>query len=185
MAGLLIVFTLLAGRLAHLRGVSPRWTGRLAVGGVALSLLFFGTDLLDARAAQIAARRVAHTGEGGTFWHLSWWGFSYYAEREGMRPLQIDRELPRPGDRLAVHDVLADKLKEYPWIELELLDIVRVDDDFPLRLMDGYYAGRTPMEHQSGGRMRVFVYRITNVDYPPSPSIVSGRTRWSNSSPDR
>ena len=167
------VFTLVAGRLAHLRGVQPRVAGRIAAFGVGLALLFFGTDVLEAKAGQTAARAVAHgpytPAAGGTYWHNCWWGLAYYVEHEGLSPLYLNKQMPRPGDLLAVHDVklLLDTLNQHPEIVLELIDTVVVDDHFPLRTLQGYYIGRTPLESQRDGRLRVFVYRITAVPNPP------------------
>jgi hypothetical protein len=170
--GLVLVFTLLTGRVAHLAGLLP-WTARwLSACGAALALLFFMADWFDASDARAAAREVGRKAslraEGGTFWHLSWWGFSYYANREGMRPLQLNGELPRPGDLLAVHDIreLREALAIHQEIELELIDTVAVGDSFPLRALPGYYGGRTPLENQGEGRIRVLVYRVTGVTGP-------------------
>jgi hypothetical protein len=168
--GLLLVFTLLAGRLAHLQAVPPRLAGRLAACGAALALLFFITDLLEARAARVAAHEVAQgpyaPAEGGTFWHLSWWGLGYHADREGLRPLLLNRELPRPGDLLALHDLgeLREALALYPEIGLEWIATVVAGDRFPLQVVLGYYAGATPLENQRDERLRVLVYRVTEVN---------------------
>jgi hypothetical protein len=170
-SGLLLVFTLMVGRLAHLRGVLPRIAGRLAVVGTALSLLFFATDLLDARAARVAAGEVARRpyfqARGSTFWHLSWYGFAYYADREGLRPLQLNREMPRQGDLLAMHDVreFREALAHHPEIGLELIDTVAAGDCFPLRVAPEYYCLRTPLENQRAPRIRVRIYRITTVSH--------------------
>ena len=102
----------------------------------------------------------------------------------GLRPVQFNRELPQAGDRLAVLDALEDVAKKYPQFGLELIDTVIVRDAFPLKTGEGYYSGRTPLENQGDGRVRLNVYRVTGAQ-PPSPSISSGRTRWSNSSPVR
>ena len=67
--------------------------------------------MLEARVAarsgplREVARGPNRPAAGGTFWHLSWWGFSYYADRAGMSPLQLNERLPRPGDLIAVHDM--------------------------------------------------------------------------------
>jgi protein-S-isoprenylcysteine O-methyltransferase Ste14 len=167
--GLVLVFTLLVGRLAHQRGVAPPTANRVAAFGVALALLFFGTDVLEARAGRIAARELAQRtyrpAEGGAFWHLSWWGFTYYANREGLSPLQLNRQALRAGDLIAVQDApeLREVLVRHPEMVVELLDTVVVSDHFPLRLGPGYYDGRTPMENQRAGRLRILVYRITAV----------------------
>jgi hypothetical protein len=161
--GLLLVLTFLMGRLAHLRGVSSRMVGRLAVGGAALAALFFVTDLLEARAEKRAAYHVArgtyYPAAGGTFWHLDWAGFGYYATREAMRPLQLNQQLPHPGDLLALPDLpgAREALAQHGEIGLELIDTVVAGDRFPLQVMPGYYGGRTPVENQRGARFHVLV----------------------------
>ncbi|CAN5569535.1 hypothetical protein BH11PLA2_BH11PLA2_36110 [soil metagenome] len=136
----------------------------------ALAMLFGVTDLLDGTAPRTAAREVAHgtygPAEGGTYWHLSWWGLSYYADREGLRPLRLNVELPRPGDLIAVQDLtdLRHALAHHPEIVLSQIDTVVVGDRFPLRVMPGYYGGRTPLEHQQEGRIRVLIYRVIAVN---------------------
>ncbi len=165
--GPLLVFTFLVGRLAHHRGVSIRSVSRLAGCGVGLAFLFFFTDLLEARAIREAAQTVARGNyvrpEGSTYWHFGWWGFSYYVDRAGLRPLQLNRETPRAGDLLAMHDTseMHDSMARHSQLRLELIDTVIVGDDFPLRTMLGYYMGRRPLENHRGGRVRVLVYRIT------------------------
>jgi hypothetical protein len=179
-AGIVLVCTLAAGRLAHLRGVSRRAGSILACCGASLAMLFFVADFLDARASQIAVQRVIQTADppsaGRTFWHITWGGISYHADHAGLRPVRLNRDLPQPGDRLAVLDALEDVAKKYPQLGLELIDTVTVRDAFPLKTGEGYYSGRTPLENQGDGRIRLNVYRVTGPQ-PPSPSISSGRTR--------
>ncbi|MGA3115247.1 MAG: hypothetical protein ABSF90_12550 [Syntrophobacteraceae bacterium] len=168
-ASLLLVFTFIVGRMAHQRGISSRAAGRIAACGVALALLLFVTDSLDASAGRAAAREVTRRNyplaQGCTFWHLSWFGFSYYADREGLRPLQLNRQMPRPGDLIALHDLpdLDATMAHHPEIRLKLIDTVRVGDCFPLKAT-GYYDGRTPLENQHDERIRVLVYLVTSVD---------------------
>jgi len=167
--GPVLVMTFVVGRLAHLRSVPPRAAAAITSFGAALALLFFSTDVLEARAGKTAAYEVAHgknrPAAGGTFWHLSWWGFSYYADRAGLTPLQLNERTPRPGDLLAVHDMpeFLVVLARHPDIVLEPVDSVVTGDEFPLRLAPGYYDGRTPMENQRAGRLRVRVFRVVAV----------------------
>jgi hypothetical protein len=169
--GLLLVFTFLVGRMAHQRGISPRAAGRVAACGAALALLIFVTDSFDAFAERAAAlevtRRAYPLAKSCTFWHLSWWGFSYYADREGLLPLQLNRQTPRPGDLIALHDIreLDEAMAHHPEIGLELIDMVKVGDGFPLKA-PGCKLGRTPLESQHGERIRVLIYRVTSLDPP-------------------
>ncbi|MGO8943110.1 MAG: hypothetical protein ACLQJ7_05490 [Syntrophobacteraceae bacterium] len=169
--GLLLVFTFLVGRMAHQRGISPRAAGRVAACGAALALLIFVTDSLDAFAERAAAlevtRRAYPLAKGCTFWQLSWWGFSYYADREGLLPLQLNRQTPRPGDLIALHDIreLDEAMAHHPEIGLELIDMVKLGDGFPLKA-PGCKLGRTPLESQHDERIRVLIYRVTSRDPP-------------------
>lgn len=160
----LLVMTLAAGRLAHHTGVHRRTAAFIAAAGAALALLTFAADYADARAARYAARAAARHAqpEGGTYWHFCWWGVGYYAEQEGLRQLQVNREVPRPGDLLAVHDVpeVRQFMRIQPLFRVELLDTIEAGDPFPLRAAPGYYDGRTPLESARGPRTRVLVYRV-------------------------
>lgn len=165
LVGLVLVLTLAAARLAHREGVSKSVAGWAAAGGAAVGLLVFAADTFDARAGHAAARAAAAAhapAPGGTYWHLAWWGVSDAADRAGLRPLQLDRELPRPGDLLAVHDrpELRAFMSIQPVFRVELVDAVDAGDRFPLRACTGYYDGRTPLEPARGPRARVLVYRV-------------------------
>jgi len=170
LGGPLLVMTLAAGRLAHHTGVPRRTAAWIAAAGAALALVVFAADAADARAARDAARLAARDhapAAGGTFWHLCWWGVGYYAEQSGLRQLQLNREVPRAGDLIAVHDVpeIQTFLRIQPVFRVELLETIETGDRFPLRATPGYYDGRTPLESARGARARVFVYRVVAV--PP------------------
>ncbi len=168
-AGFVLVFALAAGRLAHLRGVGRRAAAGAAFAGAALTLLLTFTDLVEAGAHETAADRVAHGAHapapGCTYWFTGLCGFGYYAERDGLKPLRIDRELPKPGDLIAVLDDCGFRTDAAtgPGRKLELIDTVGVSDAFPFRTCPGYYSGRTPLEHRGAVRVRVFVYRVVAV----------------------
>ncbi len=164
--GPLLVMTLLAGRLAHIEGLPKMAAWRAALVGAVLAFVIQTADLCDAFAARTAARQLNRTGpapaDGGTFWHLSWIGVSHYADREGLRPLRLNLELPRVGDRIAVLDTpaLLEVMRTQTLFRFELMQTVETGDRFPLRAAPGYYDGRTPLEHNPGVRIRVFVYRV-------------------------
>lgn len=165
LGGPLLVMTLAAGRLAHRTGVAKRTAAAIGAAGAALALVVFAADAADARAARDAARLAARShapAAGGTYWHFCWWGVGYYAEREGLRQLQLNRGVPRAGDLIAVHDVpeIQQFMRIQPLFRVELLEPIEVGDRFPLRACPGYYDGRTPLESARGARTRVFVYRV-------------------------
>src|SRR5262249_44795284 len=82
------------------------------------------------------------------------------------------KQMPCPGDLLAVLDN-CDFISCPPELSVELVKTVVVSDDFPLGVTAGYYAGRTPIEHQRDARVRVLVYRITHVAQPPCAASIA------------
>ncbi|MFO0937598.1 MAG: glycosyltransferase family 39 protein [Gemmataceae bacterium] len=171
--GTLLVLTIVVGRLADRMKVPHRFVVRISACGVLLALVIQTADLYDARAGREAARQVLQTehrpAAGGTFWHLSWSGFAYYADREGLKPLRFNQELPRVGDLVAVFDVpeFHASLANQRVIQLEQIDTIAVRDWFPLRAAPGYYDGRTPLENNHQARIRVLIYRVTSVSGKP------------------
>jgi hypothetical protein len=171
--GMLFVFTLMAGRTAHYRQVSRRVAWACAAFGATLSLLFCYTDLLDARAARKVAHlalAVAHPGDGRTFWSLAYYGSSYYLEHGGAPPLRLNKQLPRPGDLVAVVEaerVFRESMAAHPELRIELIAELEVGDDFPLCLAIQFYAGGTPIGHHQGARVSAQVYRILAADAVP------------------
>jgi hypothetical protein len=78
------------------RGVLAAWM----VGGTVLGLLILQADArLAAVGREAAARLVApKAASGKTVWYAGSWGFHWYAETAGARPLGAEPEGPRPGD---------------------------------------------------------------------------------------
>src|SRR5207253_3104362 len=97
--GVLVVATLLVGRLASHTYRRPRLVYGLTAGGVGLGLLFYAGDLRDA-VAQKQAVAAAVPPAGSTVWFIGHWSFQYYAERAGMRPVVPDESRLRAGDWL-------------------------------------------------------------------------------------
>ncbi len=180
--GLVVVGTLMAGRLASRSGLDGPMASRIrgvVAAGVVLGWGFYAVDLRDAcavrRAAEDAAR-LAHAGNPeGTVWYVGRWGFRYYAERAGMRPLVPDETHLRPGDRLVIADpriiqpsMILDPAATRPVGEVE------VSDPLPYRTQPSYYYGRTPLQHATGPRMTVQALRVT-ADWTPrtDPTIAA------------
>jgi hypothetical protein len=166
-AGPLVVLALVAGRLACLRGITQRPVIGIAFYGAALALLIFVADLYDTQSGKTAAPLVAHSSHqpptGCTYWYFSWMGFGYYAERAGLQPLQINRHIPKPGDLIAVDNLTWEEVLQLPKIGLELVETYESRDRFPLRATPGYGRGRTPLEHRSGPRLQVLIYKVLSV----------------------
>jgi hypothetical protein len=177
---LAVVATLLLGRQAARAGVVPArravLTG-LVLGSSAVGLLFYGVDLLDARvqrnapeaaAGYIHAQQADPNGPSPTIWYVGHWGFQFYAERAGMKPVVPDFSLLRRGDWLIVPDrrweqqtiaIDPDRARAEPVV-------VRIPETLPWRTVRCFYGGYVPLEHHAGPRMEVAIYRITG-DWVP------------------
>lgn len=168
--GLLIAGTLLIGRLAAqtCRGAqSGRHLRGIVIGSMALGLLFYVVDLRDAAAEKTAAERtaqkIAETGSSGNVWYVGRWGFQYYAERLGMKPVIPDESDFHEGDWLVVSDSpyfpqpVSEHINRHV---IEPVDHVRVEDSLPLSTMLGYYNSGTPLKHHEGARRTVKLYRL-------------------------
>jgi hypothetical protein len=194
--GVVVVLTLLAGRLAALtcRSSAARRTAfGIACYSAVLGLLVQGVDLLEARAEQEsvegAARLIRERGEGGTVWYVGHWGFQYYAERAGMRPISAypapDEPIPVPprsqfreGDWLVlpewryngqgfaagVHSQTFTPDKALTRPEFTVV----MDDPIPLQTIMTLYSGYTPVRHHTGPRLQVEVRRVL-ADHPAGP----------------
>jgi hypothetical protein len=112
--GLGVAAALLAARAVSLReGAAETRSGvRIATTfGLALGLLYFGSDLADARArrdlVERAVERLAQLGadrEQETIWYIGHWEIQFYAERAGMHPVVAGESHLRAGDWLVLPD---------------------------------------------------------------------------------
>jgi 4-amino-4-deoxy-L-arabinose transferase-like glycosyltransferase len=99
---------LLARRADELRATSIRWRPALvalslaAAGAVSLWLTWADSELANSArtAAEIIEQRTRN--QPGTVWFTGHWGFQYYMEAFGARPVVLDDPPHRPGDFLAV-----------------------------------------------------------------------------------
>lgn len=176
--GLFVISTLLVGRLAARTCLSEerRTTVRAVVmGGAALGLLFYGVDLTDAfaqqRAPQAAAQYIAeHSSDESarpTTWYVGHWGFQFYAERLGMKPVQADYSHLQSGDWLVVPEERWNQqgITIDPQAAREEREIA-IQDSLPLRTVQCFYGGFVPLEHHAGPRIRLRIYRITSAWVP-------------------
>jgi hypothetical protein len=173
--GVVVVGTLLAGRLASLTCRSaPTRPGLCGIAALSLVLgvAFYLVDRRDALAqqqvVQLAAEQVPGR-ERGRIWYTGHWGFQYYAEQAGMKPVVPGRSrlcrgdwLVLPGDRINQQHV------QVPEDKVERVQIVTVDDAFPQVSLAGYYGSRAPLEAHPGARVSVTLYRVV-ADFIPFP----------------
>ena len=145
---------------------NPSILRNITIFGVALRVLFYSVDFLDAQASKKIAHEIKHRewniAKDNTHWHLTWWGLSYYADNHSLKQLVINQTIPKKGDIISVHNIdeLVKDLKMHKELDLELLETVNVGDGFPLRTTSNYYSGRTPMEHNQGPRVSILVYKV-------------------------
>ncbi len=168
--GITLVFTFLSARLLSKTQVFNETTQNLSrliiCFGITLGGLFYSVDFLDAQASKQIAHEIKHRdwniGKENTHWHLTWWGLSYYADKQGLKQLALNQTIPKKGDIISVHNIdeLVRDLKSHKELNLELLETVNVGDKFPLRTTANYYSGRTPMEHNQGPRASILVYKV-------------------------
>jgi hypothetical protein len=168
--GITLVFTFIAARLLSktqaLKESSQHLIQLIICFGISLGVLFYSVDFLDAQASKKIAHDIKHRdwniAKDNTHWHLTWWGLSYYADKQGLKQLAINQTIPNKGDIISVHNIeeLVKDLKMHKELDLELLETVNVGDGFPLRTTSNYYSGRTPMEHNQGPRVSILVYKV-------------------------
>jgi hypothetical protein len=177
--GIVVVGTLLVGRLLSLTRRSRRSTliNGVAASGIALGILFYAVDLREAWAwravVQQSAQFIGQHDPDPRIWYVGHWGFQFYAESAGMRPVvpavHPARELLRAGDWLVV---------PYPRLEQQTLVIDRqnvepiavlvIEDGIALRTVRCFYGTGTgvPLEHHHGPRASVTIYRVKR-DFEP------------------
>jgi hypothetical protein len=165
--GISVVGTLLIGRLAaHTCRKQPRMllARAVVVGGIGLGFAFYAVDLGEAFAQKQAAEEAAELlrGQHGTVWYVGHWGFQYYAQRAGMRPVVPGISQLRKGDWLVVpHKRLCQQAIQIPENALAWVHQLSIHDSLPVRTVAGYYGSRIPLETHAGARMTVAIYRVT------------------------
>lgn len=174
---LLVVSTLLIGRLVF-RTVGPGsiLLRRVAYGSMLLGLLFYAVDFRDAyvekAAVEKSSQQIAAIGPTATTWYVARWGFQYYAERAGMKPVLPDQSDFQPGDWLVISDSIYFPKPVSAHINRYKIDPVAqviLEDRLPLRTMLGYYNSGLPIQHHEGPRRTVRIYRIAGPATVVSP----------------
>jgi hypothetical protein len=165
---LLVVTTLLVGRLlsrsANARPSLVQWT---AFGSILLGLLFYSVDFRDAYVEKTAIAKakltIATMPPANNTWYLGRWGFQFYAEQAGMKPVLPDESVFRPGDHIVTTDsvyapepVLA-HLRRHQLTQVAEFSLA---DRLPLSTMLGYYSSGIPIHHQAGPRRKVKILRV-------------------------
>jgi hypothetical protein len=168
--GLVVVSTLLFGREAA-RSCSERTRrvlGGITLSGMALGFGYYALDLDEAltqKQAVEAIVRQVHPEAGGSIWYVGHWGFQYYAERAGMKPVIPTTTLLRAGDYLVIPDAhVIQQSIALPQEALRLEGWYCKTRLLPLRMIPCFYGGTAPLDHADGDALRVRIYRVT-VDF--------------------
>jgi hypothetical protein len=175
--GLAVIGGLLAGRVVSRVGrLRPeRRPPRFVIGfGIAAGVLVAALDTFDAFAEKVCAGRAAAvTAErpaGSTVWFAGHWGFQYYCERAGMRPVVPGQSVLAPGD-LLVLPVHPDPYRFYRphignvpirprfWVA-EPIDELIWDDPISAQTVPNFYGGIDPVVGRDHPRLRVVIYRV-------------------------
>ncbi|MCS6852593.1 MAG: hypothetical protein NZ700_15665 [Gemmataceae bacterium] len=178
--GLVVVSTLLAGRWAIVR--RHLWRGwpvhtlailNVALGGM-VALVDWQEAMVQRRAAERSEAIIRARDPHATIWYVGHWGFQFYADRAGMRPVvpwypasPATADLPPPtllrrGDWLVHPDPRIHKQEiELPADRLAFLPLLVFGDRLPLRTVICYYGGSVPVQPQRGPRLRVGIAQVT------------------------
>jgi len=174
--GLVLVATLLVGRLASrsCRLARRRQTvNAVVLSGVSLGSLYYAVDLVDAftaknaveAAAQGIAELSASEARPATIWYVGHWGFQYYAERAGMKPVVPGASRLHEGDWLVVplapnNHIERQEIEIDPAFAFPVQVIPEDRVSLPWRTVMCYYGGYVPLQHHSGPRLEVTIYRV-------------------------
>jgi hypothetical protein len=112
----LVVVSLLCARRLRMRAEArspvsskPVWLGLTA--GLALSLCVAYADTTLANSARNAAERIAPENRGGSTWFSGHWGFQYYMEARGAKPVDVSASIIQAGDTIVTPMSGSNRLK--------------------------------------------------------------------------
>jgi hypothetical protein len=177
--GLAVVGALLAaraagrfGRLHPRRRPAPWMLGFGIATGVAIAAL----DTVDAYPEKVCATRAAAVSAaaaspaGSTTWYTGHWGFQYYAERAGMRPVVPGRSTLARGDRLVLPEPARGRAAGRPDGATAIappppgtaapLAELTCDDPLSGQTLPDFYGRFDPVVSRDHPRLQVIVYAI-------------------------
>jgi hypothetical protein len=146
----------------------------IVVFGVATGVAVTAVDTIDVSFEKVSVERArivtAAAPVGSTVWCLGKWGFHYYCERAGMRPVVAGRSVLVPGD-LLVLPVIGEAQGFGPPVtlgmsirpELSVAELVaRSAWNEPLsgQTVTNFYGGSDPVMTRDHPRMGVAVYQL-------------------------
>ncbi len=161
------------GATGPLRRVKP--PGWVVGFGITAGFAVAALDTLDAYPEKVCAEEAAvlaaTRSPGATVWFVGHWGFQYYCERVGMRPVVPGRSVLVPGDVLVL-PVYPDETGFYrphvgsvairpPPGAVERIGEVVWDDVVAGQTIPNFYGGVAPVMGCDHPRLRVVVSRVT------------------------
>jgi hypothetical protein len=168
--GLGTAAVLALGRLAARRkGLDPRMPSRVAAWGVCLGALYWGAETADAWAersavaeGEAAIRRIARARgeEPSRIWFAGHWGFQFYAQQQGMRPMVPGRSRLRRGDWLLVPVELHKQRIDYGADALEPVGTLLLRSLSPWSTLPHAYDGSVPLRRQPHPHLHLRVFRV-------------------------
>ncbi len=171
MLGVCFALSLLGVCAVGIGGIPLR---RAAVGSAVYALLFFAVDCWDAYPEKTLAERAGETarpGPGEIVWYNGHWGFQYYCDRVGMKPVIPGHSTLKPGDWL-VYPLLPDDDDGFfrPWhggasffIDPNHVENVATwtwNDVLPAQTVPNLYGGDVPIQNRDYPRLKVGVFRV-------------------------
>jgi hypothetical protein len=128
--------------------------------------------VIEARAQRDAAREalgaIRARDAAGDIWFTGHWGFQWYAEALGLRPLVPDYSEVRPGDWVVIPSRVDQQSVALDPTIFELVETRTIPAEPPLFTSYGFYAGGTPLEHATGPRMETRLFRARTASVPPT-----------------
>lgn len=184
MLALCVAATLLVGHAAS----RSRWRDRLPLASlvalqVLLGIVVQGVDVLEARAGRAGAReaalRIQAQDPGARIWFVGHWGFQFYAEEAGMRPLIPDYTEVRRGDWLVTPTRVDRQAVRLDPEAYEERGRIVVRDGLPLATLKfGFYIGSRPLQHQRGPRMLARLFRAERDNVPETAWSLAELAAW-------
>ena len=181
------VLLLACGRAAAARssrGGDRRLLGWVVAWGVAVGLLFFGVDLSDSLARRDAVRRAAQEltalgadRERERVWYAGHWGFRFYAESLGMKPVVPGSSRLEAGDWLLVPEGLSRQHFGIPPGRVRQEAFIESRSPSPWSSIPSFYAGPIPLRSQPEAQIVVRVYRVERGFRATGPGAGSGNPK--------
>jgi hypothetical protein len=149
----------------------PRWVFALAI---VIGTLVTAIDTWDSHAEKTCALQAnaafRDIPPDATVWYVGHWGFQYYCEREGMKPLIAGQSVVREGDFVVLPVYPEDDYFPRPFAGFGVslprartattVAEFEANDWLSAKTVPNYYGGFDPVTGRDHARLRVRVYRF-------------------------